>query len=114
MKLKFQGTINASSKEEIKDESYKEQDNSTLNGAFFESFQVLASNEKKMLFITAGKDSGAEAFRAYFKEKYLHSESIYLNSVETYIIENANHIYTLSEWQEDLINKISDYVKGRI
>lgn len=85
-------------------------ENTKLNQAFFNAFELLMKKNKRMLFITAGKDGGTEAFNAYFIDKYLAADSRYREHVETYCIQDANHIYTLTEWQNELIAKIATYV----
>lgn len=83
-----------------------------LNSKFFEAFRTCYENKKPMLFILAGNDPGTEIFQHYFQNGYLaetHKLSNADNLIEIFLIENANHIYTLYEWQESLISKIINW-----
>lgn len=112
LKLKLYGIFSALNKKQIEDGSRSTKQLQQLNDGFFKAFKLAMGNKKKILFITAGKDSGVEAFRTYFEEKYLHTGSLFLKNVQTFTIENANHAYTLCEWQDQLINKIADYTNS--
>lgn len=77
-----------------------------LNKKFFTAFDHFIKLGKKILFIQAGNDSGTEIFDKYFN-LYIKNQNSRMDSlIETYLIENANHIYTLIDWQEDLMSKL--------
>jgi hypothetical protein len=114
MKLKFQNLLKAPTSEQSKKVISSHLENQKLNKAFFESFESLIQQQKKFLFITAQKDGGAESFKTYFQEKYFQPVNRYPHLVDTFLIENANHIYAFSEWQEKLIRKISAYVREEL
>jgi len=84
-----------------------------LNRLFFESFGKFVSRNKHILFVLAGNDLGTEIFQHYFQNDYLKrwkQNERFDELVEIFMVENANHIYTLSEWQESLINKVSSWM----
>lgn len=86
-----------------------------LNREFFSAFGKNFFAEKPMLFILAGNDISTEFFTRYFKE--MHYDARFknidtLNLVETTTIVNANHIYTLIEWQESLIRGVIDWIES--
>ena len=84
-----------------------------LNEQFFKAFDAFHKKGKSILFILAGNDPGTEIFQHYFENTYLTNRvNTHLNSsrLEIFLIEQANHIYTLTEWQKTLINKICTWV----
>lgn len=83
-------------------------DNQKVNKDLLKTFDILINKKKKILFINASNDIGTESFNVYFKEKYLCK--IKYNMVDIHTVEGANHIYTMYEWQEDLMNKISWWI----
>jgi len=112
LQLRFQKYFKAPPQKNVQSSAQKPADTQKLNKAFFESFESLIQQQKKFLFITAQKDGGAESFKTYFQEKYLTPGHNYQHIIDTCFIENANHIYAFSEWQEKLISKIVAYVKN--
>jgi hypothetical protein len=60
-----------------------------------------------MLFITAGNDPGRETFENYFQNRYLlNINKTCQHNIECYLIENANHSYSLTESQDELFDRI--------
>lgn len=85
----------------------------SLNVKFFKSVEEFIRKRNPILFVLAGNDSGTEIFKKYFQDAYLkekYKDPIYEKLFEIFVVENANHVYTLSEWQELLINKILSWV----
>ena len=83
----------------------------SLNRYFFRAFRSVAENEKPSLFISAGNDKSTEFFQHYFLDKFLVENPALSKYSENFVVNNANHIYTLYESQYALINKISDWLK---
>ncbi len=84
-----------------------------LNRGFFDSFERVIGKGKPILFLLAGNDPGIEVFQHYFQGVYLEKirEGSNQNRLyEIYVIENANHVYSLKEWQDDLIEKIMSWL----
>jgi pimeloyl-ACP methyl ester carboxylesterase len=84
-----------------------------LNKLFFESFEALVENGKHILFISAGNDPGFETFQNYFQNYYLKNrlgKGSHDSLTEVFVILGSNHIYTLKEWQESLIDKVSSWI----
>jgi pimeloyl-ACP methyl ester carboxylesterase len=81
-----------------------------LNDRFFHAFESFIAKKKPVLFVLAGNDPGTEIFQRYFVGGYLKQrrKTRELNNLtEIFTIENANHVYTLTEWQESLMGKVS-------
>ena len=83
-----------------------------LNRLFFDCFADLVQGQKPVLFVLAENDHGTELFHTYvlngcFKDKFESPQ--YGNLIEYFMVKNANHVYTLIESQESLINKILDW-----
>jgi len=88
-------------------------DEGKLNRQFFESFEAALQSDTQMLFILAENDSGTEFFREYVQKGYIEagfSQSIAEKLVQVYQIDQANHVYTLVEWQEELMRKICSWL----
>ena len=47
-----------------------------------------------------------EIFKKYFESIYLKTVSVPDGLMDIYTVKDANHIYTLYEWQEALIHKV--------
>jgi len=77
-----------------------------LNRLFFRAFESFIKSHKPILFILAGNDKGTEIFQNYFEKIYLKKNSFYNRFIKIHLIENANHIYTMYEWQQSLINQL--------
>ena len=87
-----------------------------LNSYFIVSLRKFAKRKKNVFFLLAGNDAGTEVFNKYIEP--ICPQNLYGEFVKTFCIKNANHIYTLIEWQETLITKIicwlSDLQKPKI
>lgn len=80
-----------------------------LNRLFFDSFETVMKRETPILFVLAGNDPGIEIFQHFFQGVY--AEQMRLSErrkelYETFVVENANHVYSLKEWQDQLIHKV--------
>ena len=87
-----------------------------LNKLVYESVEELSKRIKPILFILAENDHGYDCFKQHFEEDYLKRNSRnqkILELFKVFVIKNANHIYTFTEWQEELINKISEWIQAR-
>ena len=117
-RLKVQKKINLYSKDtnlpkNIKDLCREKK----LNSLFFQSFETFISDRKPILFVLAGSDPGTEVFQHYFQNSYLREKcqhDKFDRLIEVFLIDNANHVYTLLEWQESLINKVCNWISKRI
>ncbi len=83
-----------------------------LNPFFIESIRKFVKQKKPVLFILAGNDAGTEVFNKYIES--ICPTNIYGELVTTCCIRNANHVYTLIEWQELLIDKINNWLRDHI
>ena len=81
-----------------------------LNRLFFKCFEAFIGLGKPILFVLAGNDFGTEMFQTYFQDEYLKRYNQNSIPIDIFLIENANHIYTLTDWQEQLMNKILAWI----
>jgi pimeloyl-ACP methyl ester carboxylesterase len=82
-----------------------------LNRNFFLGVEHVISRNKPMLFITAGNDPGRETFENYFQNGYLLDiikQCQY--KIDLFLIENANHSYTLAKCQDQLFDRIITWI----
>jgi pimeloyl-ACP methyl ester carboxylesterase len=83
-----------------------------FNKLFLSSFEnfISAGRDKKILFINGEFDPATWEFKAEFEDKYLK----YKKNVNAYYqiarIEKANHIFSLTECQMQLLEKISSWL----
>jgi hypothetical protein len=80
---------------------------------FFKSFETFKNKKKPILFVLAGNDPGFETFQNYFQNYYLKNrlgKGSHDSLTEVFVIQGSNHIYTLKEWQESLIDKVSRWI----
>jgi pimeloyl-ACP methyl ester carboxylesterase len=85
-----------------------------LNRLFFESIQAFIDKGRPVLFVQAGNDPGVEIFQKYFQDGFLKERlrnGLSPELIEMFMIEKANHIYTLTEWQEMLINRVLSWIE---
>jgi hypothetical protein len=88
-----------------------------LNRLFFESFDAVIRNRLPILFVLAANDPGTEVFRCYFENGYLRSGGKGIGDdtqVRIVEIENANHVYALTECRESLIRNIRDFLRSQL
>lgn len=80
--------------------------NNNLNPLFPEAFRIFATTRRVLLIF-----GGADRLHWEFEEKYLQNYSQefhrFEKNVNIHVIENANHILSLSEWQDEMFDKIS-------
>lgn len=84
-----------------------------LNLLLFNAIQAFLKKKNEILFVLAGNDKSTEFFTKFCWDGYLTKNQELVNQTEAHLIENANHIYTLSEWQQSLINKVTAWVKKK-
>jgi pimeloyl-ACP methyl ester carboxylesterase len=81
--------------------------NPRFNDLFLSSFKDFVSKGKKILFINGEFDPASWEFKNEFEDKYLKNlknpDSLY----KIYLIKKANHIFSLSECQAELLDKIN-------
>jgi pimeloyl-ACP methyl ester carboxylesterase len=75
-----------------------------LNKLFYTAFEKFEKSDKPILFALAGNDKGTEVFEKFFLSIYSSIEE--KKTIRIFKIKEANHIYTLKEWQESLISEI--------
>jgi len=87
------------------------QKNPRFNNLFLSSFKSFISVGKKILFINGEFDPASWEFKDEFEDKYLknleNSDGLY----QIHLIKKANHIFSLSECQIELLDKISSWLK---
>lgn len=81
-----------------------------FNELFLTSFENFISQGKKILFINGEFDPATWEFKAEFEDKYLKNKKNLDNHYKIHIIEKANHIFSLSQCQIELLDKISSWL----
>ncbi len=85
-----------------------------LNPRFFESFETVRGRRVRILFVLAGKDPGFETFTNHFQHAYLGEDASFGGgdgTVQISVVEGANHVYTLAEWQEALMDRVCGWLE---
>ncbi len=83
-----------------------------LNSRFFRSYQACARRGIPTLFLVAGNDPGRDTFQKFFLEWYLAQQASEEERrlAEVRNIEDANHVYSLTEWQRAMIGHIESWL----
>lgn len=84
-----------------------------FNYLFLEAFEKCMAQGKQILFICSGKSHTTGEFQEQFQKNYLHPGSPYAGCCEVAIIPEANHTYTLLEWQKELFKIIYEWLRSR-
>lgn len=87
-----------------------------LNLEFFRSVGEVISRNTAIIFVSAGNDPGRETFETHFRDSFLPQKYAAKMSqclIDIFLIENANHIYSLTEWQDALFNRIFTWLSSR-
>lgn len=112
--MKFQSKLNPRYKKTKVDENIEIFcQTHQLNMLFFEAFSQFASKNKSLLFIMAENYADTEIFRAYFEPTELYQSYAKKGVIESLLVKEANHIYTLYEWQNSLINRFADWLQDQ-
>ncbi|MCJ7498226.1 MAG: alpha/beta hydrolase [candidate division Zixibacteria bacterium] len=81
-----------------------------FNDLFLSSFKHVISQGKKILFINGEVDPATWEFKSEFEDKYVKNlknpDSLY----RIHLIKKANHIFSLSECQAELLDRISSWL----
>lgn len=84
-----------------------------LNLRFFQSIEAAFLRNLTMLFITAGSDPGRDTFDRFFLQNYWEHHPVHKNNnirCDFVVIDQANHVYSLTEWQKVLYERISSWL----
>lgn len=79
------------------------EDVSNLNPQFPKAFLSFA-RERKILLIFSGEDRLYWEYEEKFMKIYEESVTKYIMNLRTHIVKNANHIFSFSEWQEEMLD----------
>jgi len=85
--------------------------NPRLNDLFLSSFKSLISEGKKILFINGEFDPATWEFKDEFEDRYLKNLKNPDSTYQIHMIKKANHIFSLSECQAELLDKISTWLR---
>lgn len=81
-----------------------------FNELFLSSFESSISRGKKILFINGEFDPATWEFKDEFEDKYLKKKFNLDSSYQIHLIKKANHIFSLTECQVELLDKISSWL----
>jgi pimeloyl-ACP methyl ester carboxylesterase len=82
----------------------------SLSEPFFLAFEKFIDRNNPVLFIMAENFYDTEIFKKYFESIYLKTINVPDGLMDIYTVKDANHIYTLYEWQEALIHKVLEWL----
>ena len=82
-----------------------------LNPQFFSGCGKFLARGGRVLFVMGGNDPGVDTFQRFFVEHYLRREvsPAARKNIEIRVIPGANHIFSLTESQEELTSLILDW-----
>jgi pimeloyl-ACP methyl ester carboxylesterase len=86
-----------------------------INSHFINAFDKMMETRRQILFITGGNDPLRDSFHSLFEKNYLkynYSDNDFQSLYEIFLIPDANHVYTLIEWQSTLMDKVLNWMKS--
>lgn len=83
-----------------------------LNPCFPPAFEKFASAGKKMLLIFSGADRLQWEYEEKFVSRYPEIVSRARPVCELHVVENANHIFSLEEWQREMLDLSSAWLSA--
>lgn len=90
-----------------------EGDNLQFNKAFLEAYQKIVARKERMYFVFGEHDN----FKWEFKTEFVKERADEYAAGEEYIdveeIPHANHMYTLREWQDTIVDRCMEWIKNR-
>lgn len=75
------------------------------NPLFAPAFRSMASGGRRMLLIFAETDRLLWEFEAKFMDRHGASLAPYRSTFQVHITPHANHIFSFSEWQQDMLDQ---------
>lgn len=81
-----------------------------FNHLFLEALETCMAQGKQILFVCSGKSHTTGEFQEQFQKNYLDPGNPYAEGCDVVIIPEANHTYTLLEWQIELFKIISEWL----
>ncbi len=88
-----------------------------LNKKFFLALESALSRAVELLFVCAENDAGTDYLKKYWKDGFFLTGKARRNFetlVEFLQVDGANHVYSLPEWQEVLINRVCSWAHERV
>jgi pimeloyl-ACP methyl ester carboxylesterase len=87
--------------------------NNQLNYRFFKSIDAAVHRNVTMLFITAANDPGRDMFERFFVKTFWEHHPARKQTgsrCDFMVVDHANHIYSMTEWQQIVYSRISNWV----
>jgi pimeloyl-ACP methyl ester carboxylesterase len=84
-----------------------------LNELFLRCFENFHNNGKGILFINGEFDPATWEFKAEFEDKYLRNKNKLNDSCEIHVIKKANHIFSRTECQAELSDRVSSWLRNQ-
>jgi pimeloyl-ACP methyl ester carboxylesterase len=84
------------------------------NPHFAPAFLRMASSSRRMLLVFAETDRLLWDFEAKFLQRHRAAVEGHKDAYEVHIVPSANHIFSLSEWQEDMLARASAWLDSRV
>lgn len=83
---------------------------SNINPHFIRAFKDVISKGSHILFLCAERDTDTQLFYKGFHAVHLRPCNTYMDFYSVLEIKDANHIYTLNSSQDELIERISEWM----
>ncbi|MCG8061508.1 MAG: hypothetical protein N0E38_17020 [Candidatus Thiodiazotropha endolucinida] len=100
--------LTASSKNKIE---FVHDESSNTNPRFAPTFFSMLQQSKKMLLVYSGGDRLLWEFKEKFENIYKSHLSDYSHIYELHTIPDANHILSLSEWEESMHKLVEEWLQ---
>jgi pimeloyl-ACP methyl ester carboxylesterase len=89
-----------------------EQDNT--NPHFAPAFMRMASTSRRMLLVFAETDRLLWDFEAKFRQRHQSAIERYKHEYEVHVVPKANHIFSLPEWQEEMLGRACEWLDNGV
>jgi pimeloyl-ACP methyl ester carboxylesterase len=84
-----------------------------FNEHFLAAYRAIVERGEKILFVFGENDNFRWEYESAFLEKYPQDVRAGEGIVETEIIPHANHMYTLQEWQQEILRRCVPRLRAR-
>jgi alpha/beta superfamily hydrolase len=78
---------------------------SNLNPLFPPAFLSILTHRKPILLLFSGSDRLYAEYKEKFLQVYRERVSVLSESLQVEVVEDANHIFTFVEWQQDMLSR---------
>jgi uncharacterized protein len=91
-----------------------EEPSDNTNPRFAPAFRRLVSSSRRALLVFAEADRLYAEFEAKFMERHAASLEPYRACYDVHVTKQANHIFSMPEWQEDMLDQCCEWLDAEI